>query len=51
MFGAQHANDLLDPRVVRDAWSRFSKGGDELALQIWTVLMFRAWQKRWINQA
>lgn len=37
----------LDARVVEDRWEAFTKGRDDLALQLWAVLMFEAWRERW----
>lgn len=37
----------LDAAVVRDAWSRLLRGGNEMALPVWTVLTYRGWAVRW----
>ena len=52
------AEDLLSPRrlesggvlrcgSVRRAWLQFQAGERSLALGLWAVLMFQAWQERW----
>lgn len=41
------ATGLLDVRRVRDQWRAFADGRGELALRMWTVLMFEAWRERW----
>lgn len=42
------ADGLLAVAPVRDAWRRFTAGGHDLALPLWSVLMFQAWRQRWI---
>lgn len=42
------SGDVLRPTPVREAWSAFRSGRDELALGLWGVLVFQAWQQRWI---
>ena len=39
----------LNLKRAQEAWSHFLRGGDELALQIWTVVMFEAWRQRWTH--
>ncbi len=39
----------LRPEAAHEVWRRFSRGGDELALQVWTVVMFEAWRRRWTD--
>jgi len=40
------ADGILDPAPVARAWRAHLDGADR-AYRLWTVLMFRAWQKRW----
>ena len=39
---------LLDPAPIRDAWKRHLAGRENLAHQLWTILMFQAWRERWL---
>jgi asparagine synthase (glutamine-hydrolysing) len=38
---------VLRAAPVRAAWARLRRGGDDVALAMWSVLMFQAWQQRW----
>ncbi len=40
------ADGILDPAPVARAWRAHLDGADR-TYRLWTVLMFRAWQKRW----
>lgn len=44
---AMKADGLLDPAPIREAWRTHLSGTANMHYPIWTVLMFRAWQKRW----
>jgi hypothetical protein len=37
--------------VVRKEWNRFLAGDLTNAAGIWAVVMFRAWQDRWLTAA
>ena len=39
---------FLNPQVIRDTWQAHLKGRGHHGGQLWTVLMFQAWQKRWL---
>lgn len=41
------ADGLLDPTTIRDAWSEHLSGARNLQYQMWSVLMFQAWRRRW----
>jgi asparagine synthase (glutamine-hydrolysing) len=55
------AEDLLDPQrlggglldiaAVRQLWSEHLSGRRNWAYALWTVLMFEAWRRRWIDNA
>ena len=38
----------LNMASVRDGWVRFQAGRDESALGLWAIVMFKAWQARWL---
>jgi len=42
-------DDLLNPDPIRSAWRAFLRGREELALGLWTVLMYQAWSDRWLG--
>lgn len=44
---AMKADGLLDSAPIREAWNAHLSGTANMHYPIWTVLMFRAWQKRW----
>lgn len=39
---------LFKTAAVQNAWMQFRKGRTDLALGLWTVLMFQAWSARWV---
>jgi asparagine synthase (glutamine-hydrolysing) len=41
----------LQTMVVRREWNRFLSGDSTNAAGIWAVVMFRAWQDRWLTSA
>jgi asparagine synthase (glutamine-hydrolysing) len=55
------AEDLLDPHrlggglldtvAVRRLWFEHTEGGRNWAYALWTVLMFEAWRRRWMDAA
>tara|TARA_R100001039_G_C1827454_1_gene92792 strand:- start:816 stop:1283 length:468 start_codon:yes stop_codon:yes gene_type:complete len=38
---------MLNPAPIREAWRVHLTGDRNLSSQIWTVLMFQAWRRRW----
>jgi asparagine synthase (glutamine-hydrolysing) len=40
---------MLRGTVVRREWDRFLAGDSSNAAGLWAVVMFRAWQERWLN--
>ena len=43
--------EFLRSEVVRREWDRFLAGDSSNAAGIWAVVMFRAWQDRWLTSA
>jgi len=41
----------LDPAGVSGAWEAFEKGRGPSGLDIWALLVFRAWEERWTRAA
>ncbi len=39
---------VFDPAVIRSAWEAHLKGEGNHATQLWSVLMFQAWQDKWL---
>lgn len=39
---------VLRPGAIRAAWRGVLAGRDEVALGLWSVLMFQAWRERWL---
>jgi asparagine synthase (glutamine-hydrolysing) len=40
--------DLFHNRILHREWDRFLAGDSTIAAGIWAVVMFRAWQTRWL---
>jgi len=40
---------MLRVEPIRRAWSGLLRGAEENALGLWAVLMFQAWQERWLR--
>lgn len=40
-------DELLNAREIRRAWQGFLRGRSELALGLWSLVMFEAWRRRW----
>lgn len=45
--GEGATDEVLAMDEIRCAWQRLQGGRDEAALGLWSVLMFKAWQRRW----
>jgi asparagine synthase (glutamine-hydrolysing) len=43
--------EFLRGSVVRTEWDRFLSGDSTNAAGIWALVMFRAWQDRWLSSA
>ena len=41
------ADGLLDPATIRAAWAEHLSGARNLQYQLWGVLMFQSWRRRW----
>jgi len=44
-----HGGELLRDAVVRREWDRFLAGNSRNAAGIWALVVFRAWESRWIT--
>jgi asparagine synthase (glutamine-hydrolysing) len=40
----------FDPAPIRSVWRRHLAGGQNLHGELWTILMFQAWQEKWDQQ-
>jgi asparagine synthase (glutamine-hydrolysing) len=47
---SEETEGLLQSAVVRREWDRFLAGDSTNAAGIWAVVMFRAWQDRWLTE-
>jgi asparagine synthase (glutamine-hydrolysing) len=45
------SDGILRTSVVRRKWDRFLAGDSSNASGLWALIMFRAWQNRWLNAA
>lgn len=45
--GRLGADGLLNPAPIRRAWDRHLSGRENLANQLWTILMLQAWREHW----
>lgn len=45
---AMNAQGFFDAKSIRNIWQAHLNGHGNHAGQLWTVLMFQAWQKRWL---
>jgi asparagine synthase (glutamine-hydrolysing) len=41
--------NIFDVKTVRDTWAQHLAGNGYTAQKLWTVLMFQAWHKRWME--
>jgi asparagine synthase (glutamine-hydrolysing) len=48
---SEQSDGLLRDAVVKREWDRFLSGQSNNAAGIWAVVMFRAWQNRWLTSA
>ncbi len=46
--GALAAGGMLDPVPVRQVWEEHLKGYRDWRFELWNVLMFQAWRRRWM---
>ena len=46
LFGEQ--DDILRSTVVRREWDRFIAGDSSRSAGLWALVMFKAWQNRWV---
>ncbi len=46
---SSEGGQFLDLAGTRPSWDRLKNGDDEPALAVWAVLMFQAWQQRWLH--
>jgi asparagine synthase (glutamine-hydrolysing) len=46
---SDEAEGFLHGAVVRKEWDRFLAGDSSKGAGIWAVVMFRAWQDRWLK--
>ena len=46
---SEESEEFLRGSVVRREWDRFLSGDSTNAAGIWAVVMFRAWQDRWLS--
>ena len=48
-----HPKDLeaagLEHRVIRKQWEQHTKGKKNWQKRIWSILMYRAWEERWLK--
>lgn len=42
------ASGMLNPAVVRDAWSRFQQGEHDDGLGLWAICQLQAWCQHWL---
>ncbi len=49
--GKMRTQGLLDYKYVREMWDAHQKGQGAHANQLWTILMFQAWHKEWVEGA
>lgn len=49
LFAGGGQDEWLRQERVRHAWKEFLGGRSDLALPLWTVLMFQAWRARWTS--
>ena len=48
---AMRQQEVFDPEVVNRTWTEHLAGKRNWSTQIWTILMFQAWQQLWTRQS
>jgi asparagine synthase (glutamine-hydrolysing) len=48
---SDETNGFLRPKVVQTEWNRFLRGDSSNAAGIWAMVMFRAWENRWLRMS
>ena len=51
MLSDANTAEFLCPTRVKREWDRFAAGDTSNAAGIWAIVMFRAWQDRWLSPA
>lgn len=46
---ASKVDEHFDQVHLRRRWQQLHAGADEVALSLWTVVMFKAWSNRWLS--
>jgi len=49
LLGAHARTEWLRMDRVAQTWAQFQSGRSETALGLWAILMFRAWEQRWLQ--
>jgi asparagine synthase (glutamine-hydrolysing) len=49
LLGSPARSEWLRMDRVQHTWSQFLSGRNETALGLWAILMFRAWEQRWLQ--
>jgi len=44
----RHAEDFTEPRIVEKIWGEHQRGFRDRSTELWTLLMFRLWQRRFL---
>jgi asparagine synthase (glutamine-hydrolysing) len=49
LLGADAKTEWLRMDRVQRTWAQFQSGRNETALGLWAILMFKAWEQRWLQ--
>ena len=44
----RHAEDFTEPRIVEKIWGEHQRGFRDRSTELWSLLMFRLWQRRFL---